>query len=100
MAGLFGGTILTSNIITTDGLKQYVQSIAHYLDTAKKMKVEAELQNHPIFDGTPERLAKLKTMKAGDPNPFVVGTDRYLKMWNIVSECTQAEIARREGSSN
>lgn len=100
IAGLFGGTILTTNIITTEGLKQYVRSIAHYLDTAKKMKVEVELQNHPIFDGTPERLEKLKTMKPGDPNPFIVGTDRYLKMWNIISQCIQGEIARREGSSN
>ncbi|PYS15149.1 MAG: hypothetical protein DMG15_05675 [Acidobacteria bacterium] len=63
------------------------------------MKVEVELQNHPIFDGTPERLEKLKTLKAGEPNPFVVGNDRYLKMWNIISQCIQAEIARREASS-
>jgi glyoxylase-like metal-dependent hydrolase (beta-lactamase superfamily II) len=100
MVGLFGGTILTTNIITTDGLKQYVQSIAHYLDVAKKMKVEVEIQNHPIFDGMPEKVAKFKAMTGKDPNPFVIGTDRYLKMWNIVSECIQAEIARREGASN
>lgn len=100
MAGLFGGAILTSSIISTDGLKQYVRSIAGYLDVAKKMKVEVEIQNHPIFDGMPEKLAKLKTLKPKDPNPFIVGNDRYLKMWNIVSECMQAEIARREGSSN
>ena len=100
MSGLFGGTILTLDRITTDGLKQYTQSIAHYLETAKKMKVEVELQNHAIFDGMPEKLAKLKTMKASDSNPFIVGTDRYVKMWNVVSECIQAEIARRSTSSN
>jgi metallo-beta-lactamase class B len=99
MAGLFGGTMLTLNRITMDGLKQYTQSIAHYLDAATKMNVEVELQNHPIFDGMPDRLAKLKTVKAGDPNPFVVGSDRYTKMWEIVSECIQAEIARRDSSA-
>jgi metallo-beta-lactamase class B len=99
MAGLFGGAILTTNIITTDGLKQYTQSVAHYLEKAKQMKVEVELQNHPIFDGMPEKLGKLKGAKAGDPSPFIVGNDRYLKMWNIVSQCIQAEIARREGAS-
>jgi len=98
-AGLFGGTVLTTGILTTDALKQYIQSIAHYLDAAKKMNVEVELQNHPIFDGMPDKLAKLKSAKASDPNPFVIGNDRYLKMWNIVSECIQAEIARREGSN-
>src|SRR5262249_4413069 len=85
-AGLFGGTILAVDRIPTDGLKQYTQSIAHYLETAKKMKVEVELQNHPIFDGMPGKIEKLKAMKAGDPNPFIVGTERYVKMWNIVSE--------------
>jgi metallo-beta-lactamase class B len=99
MAGLFGGAILTTNIITTDGLKQYTQSIAHYLEKAKQMKVEVELQNHPIFDGMPDKLAKLKTAKPGDASPFIAGNDRYLKMWNIVSQCIQAEIARREGAS-
>jgi len=95
VAGLFGGTILTSDRITTAGLQTYVQSIAHYLDTAKKVKVDVEVQNHALFDMTPERIAKLKARKRGDPNPFVVGNDRYVKFWSIVSECIQAEIARR-----
>ena len=95
VAGLFGGTILTADRITTPGLQQYVQSVAHYLDVAKKMKVDVEVQNHALFDMTPERIAILKARKAGDPNPFVVGTDRYVTFWSIVSECMQAEIARR-----
>ena len=97
MAGLFGGTVLTTGILTTDALKQYTQSVASYLDTARRMNVEVEIQNHPIFDGTPERLAALKAAKPSDPNPFVIGSGRYQAMWNIVSECIQAEIARREG---
>jgi metallo-beta-lactamase class B len=96
-AGLFGGTVLTTGILTTEALKQYIQSIGHYLDVAKRMNVDVELQNHPIFDGMPDKLAKLKSARASDPNPFVIGNERYLKMWNIVSECIQAEIARREG---
>jgi metallo-beta-lactamase class B len=98
-AGLFGGTVLTTGILTTDALKQYTRSIGHYLEVAKRMNVDVELQNHPIFDGMPDKLAKLKIANASDPNPFVLGNDRYLKMWSIVSECIQAEIARREGSN-
>ena len=95
VAGLFGGTILTADRITTPGLKQYVQSIDHYLDVAKRMKVDVELQNHPIFDGMADKLARLRARKAGEPNPFIVATDRYAKFWSVVSECIQAEIARR-----
>jgi metallo-beta-lactamase class B len=100
MAGLYGGTILAVDRITTEGLKQYVGSIAHYLETARKMKVEVEVQNHPIFDGAPDRLAKVRALKAGEENPYIVGTDRYVKFWNIISECIQAEIARRGTASN
>jgi len=95
VAGLFGGTILTADRITTPGLKQYVQSIDHYLDTAKRMKVDVELQNHPLFDGMADKLAQLRSRKAGEPNPFIVATGRYVKFWSVISECIQAEIARR-----
>lgn len=98
VAGLFGGTILDQGRITTDGLKQYIQSINHYLESAKKMKVDVEIQNHALFDDTPGRLAKVKMRKPGEPNPFLITTDKYVKFWGVVSECIQAEIARRETS--
>jgi metallo-beta-lactamase class B len=95
VAGLFGGTILTADRITTPGLKQYVQSIDHYLDSAKKMKVDVELQNHAIFDLMPDKLARLKSRKAGEQHPFIVTTAAYVKFWSVISECIQADIARR-----
>ena len=95
VAGLFGGTILTADRITTPGLQQYVQSIAHYLDVARRMNVDVEVQNHAIFDMTPERLARLKARKTGDTHPFLVNIGDYVKFWSVVSECIQAEIARR-----
>jgi metallo-beta-lactamase class B len=95
VAGLFGGTILTVDRITTPGVQQYVQSIEHYLEIAKKMKVDIEIQNHAIFDGMPDKLGALKTRKPGSPHPFIVDTDRYVKFWSIISECMQAEVARR-----
>jgi metallo-beta-lactamase class B len=95
VAGLFGGTILTADRITTPGLKQYVQSIDHYLEIAKRMKVDVEIQNHPLFDGMPGKLEQLRQRKPGERNPFIVATDRYVKFWSVISECIQAEIARR-----
>jgi hypothetical protein len=37
----------------------------------------------------------LKTRRGGDPHPFQVTTDRCATFWGIISECIQAEIARR-----
>jgi metallo-beta-lactamase class B len=95
-AGIFGGTILDQGRITTDGLKQYLRSIDHYLEFAKKMNVDVEIQNHALFDDLPGRLARLKTRKSGEPNPFTMSASKYAALWNITSECIQAEIARRE----
>jgi metallo-beta-lactamase class B len=94
-AGLFGGTILGQSRITTEGLNQYLRSIDHYLEFAKKMNVDVEIQNHALFDDTEGRIAKFKTRKPGDPNPLLMPIDKYTRMWGVVSECIRAEIARR-----
>lgn len=93
--GLFGGTILGQARITTEGLNQYLRSIDHYLEYAKKMNVDVEIQNHALFDDTEGRMAKFKTRKPGDPNPLLMPIDKYTRMWGVVSECIRAEIARR-----
>ena len=94
-AGLFGGTILGQAGITTEGLNQYIRSIDHYLEIAKRMNVDVEIQNHALFDDTEGRMAKFKTRKPGDPNPLLMPIDKYARMWGVVSECIRAEIARR-----
>jgi metallo-beta-lactamase class B len=99
-AGMFGGTILAQGRITTPGLNQYLGSINHYLETAKKMNVDVEIQNHALFDDTPGRIARLKARKPGEPNPFLMSIDKYVNMWGVVSECIQAEIARRPAAGN
>lgn len=94
-AGLFGGTILAQSRIMTEGLNQYLRSIDHFLEVARKMNVDVEIQNHALFDDTPGRLARLKARKPGEPNPFLMTADKYAALWNIASECIRAEIARR-----
>jgi metallo-beta-lactamase class B len=95
VAGLFGGTVLASAYTPMPGLLQYIDSIAHYLEVAARMGVDVEVQNHPIFDATPERLAALGARSSGEPHPFVMGTERYQRFWRIVSECMQADIVRK-----
>lgn len=95
VAGLFGGTALTFGFIQTPALTSYVESIAHYREVAARLNVEVEIQNHPIFDATPARLEALATRAAGAPHPFVMGGERYDRFWNVISECMQAELARR-----
>jgi metallo-beta-lactamase class B len=97
MAGLFGGTLLSSFLrAEIPAVQQYIASVNRYLDVATQMNVEVEIQNHPIFDDMPAKLARLRTRKAGEPHPFVIGSDGYTRFWTIVTECMQAELARRD----
>ena len=44
---------------------------------------------------TPDRLARLERGKPVKPIRSSSGTARYVTFWSVVSECIQAEIARR-----
>jgi metallo-beta-lactamase class B len=98
MAGLFGGTVLAAGFVPLPGIRQYIASIAHYRDIARQWQVDVEIQNHPIFDDTPGRLAALAGRSAGAPHPFVMGSERYLRFWDVISECMQASLIQREAA--
>lgn len=98
VAGLFGGTVLSTGFVSIPALKQYIESIAHYRTLAQSMNVDVEIQNHPIFDDTPGRIAALAKRAAGAPHPFVMGNERYLRFWDVVSTCMQASLIQREAT--
>jgi metallo-beta-lactamase class B len=98
IAGLFGGSILTPGRISDDGLRQYIASVDHWADVTRQMKVDVEIQNHPMYDGFLGKLDRLKARKPGDANPFVVGSDSYQRFVSVMSTCTQAQLARRKGA--
>ena len=95
-AAIYGGTILLAGRISDEGLQQYLNSIAHFKEETTKAKVDVEIQNHPLMDGFPEKLAKLNARKPGDPNPFVVGRANYGKFLDVMSQCTDVAVARRK----
>lgn len=97
VAAMYGGTILTPGIVSDEGLQTYLKSVAHFKEETKKAKVAVELQNHPLMDPIQEKLDKLKERKKGEPNPFVLGQANYQKFVDVMSACTEVNIARRKG---
>jgi metallo-beta-lactamase class B len=95
-AALFGGTILLAARISDEGLQQFLRSVAHFKEETAKAKVDVELQNHPLMDGFPEKLEKLRARKKGEPNPFVVGLENYGKFLDVMSQCMDVQVARRK----
>jgi len=98
IAGLFGGSILTPGRISDDGLRQYIASVEHWADVTRRMKVDVEIQNHPMYDSFLTKLERLKNRKPGDANPFVVGSDSYQRFVSVMAGCTKAQLARRKGA--
>jgi metallo-beta-lactamase class B len=96
-AGLFGGSVLNpAKRIPVESFQQYLRSLDHWRDVTRKERVDVELMNHPIMDELFVKLAKLKTRKAGEPHPLVVGAASYQKYATAQSDCMKAQIARRE----
>jgi metallo-beta-lactamase class B len=95
VAALFGGTILIPGRITDASLQEYLRSIAHFADVAKRMNADVEIQNHPLYDNIAEKVAGVRAGKKGAANPFIVGRDAYQRFLIVQSECMKAQIARR-----
>lgn len=95
-AGLFGGSILIPTRIPDEGLQQYIKSVEHWGAVTRRMNVDVEIQNHPLYDGFLTKLQRLKQRKAGEPNPFVVGKESYQRFVNVMSGCTKVQMARRK----
>jgi metallo-beta-lactamase class B len=94
-AALFGGSILLFGRIPDEGLRQYVQSIEHFGAVTKRLGVDVEIQNHPLYDGFLGKLDRLAKRKPGDANPFVVGKDAYQRFLTVMGACGEAQLARR-----
>lgn len=95
MAGLFGGSILIPGRIPDAGLQQYIRSVEHFGEVARRMNVEVELQNHPLYDGFEARLPRLAARQPGQPHPFVVGSNAYQRFLTVMTACTRAQLERR-----
>jgi metallo-beta-lactamase class B len=94
-AGIFGGTVLSAGFVSTDGLRQYVDSVQRYARIAAENHVDVEIQNHPLMDGFAARLEQLKKRTPQSVHPFVIGEAAYASFLNVMSECSQAQLLRK-----
>ena len=81
MAALFGGATPPWN--DQEGTKQYLDSIDHFIRTAKTMHVDVALSNHTIFDQGIDRINYSKNRCAYMPNIFVLGEDGFERFCEV-----------------
>jgi metallo-beta-lactamase class B len=94
MVGIVGGGFIAQGPATQ--VQQFIDSLEHFEQWTKKMKVDVELQNHPVMDRFGERLAVVRVRKPGEPNPFIVGQGNYTRFVEVMTECARATLARRK----
>lgn len=81
---------------TVGQMAVFLHSLESFESWTKRMKVDVELQNHPIMDGFADKLAALRARKPGDPNPFIVGQENYAKFLQVMYECVQVYVDRHQ----
>ncbi len=74
LLALWGGTGVPGN---PERQKMYLESCDRFAQIAEEAGVDGELTNHPFVDQTVERLALLRNIVDGLPNPFVLGKRGY-----------------------
>lgn len=91
MAALMGGNRPGGSV---EKMRQFRRSLDHFEDYTAPARVDVELAIHGDTDNMLHRLDLLKQRKAGDPNPFVVGREKYLRYEAAWKYCLDANIAQ------
>jgi len=100
LLSLFGSVAFPPTLASTDrtgGLRKYDESVQRFAKISREAGAEGILNTHVFADGTLERLAAVKTRKAGTPNPFLTGADFTRRYYGVLHECLQAAQLRPEG---
>jgi len=94
MVGMVGGGFIAQG--PASQVSEFIDSLQHFEEWTKRMKVDVEIQNHPVFDGFADKLAALRARKPGEPNPFVVGEANYTRFVDLMIECARATMYRQK----
>jgi metallo-beta-lactamase class B len=92
VAALWGGTLFNFGPDAAR-FSAYAASALKFRDLAAAARADVLLSNHTDYDGTKEKLPKLRTRAAGAPHPYVVGGESIRRYLTVANECAQAALA-------
>jgi len=72
----------------------YANSVDKFAAVAKAKGADVQLGNHPNFDDSLEKIAKLTARTSGQRHPFVVGADGVQRILTVQRECALAARAK------
>lgn len=68
----------------------YANSARKMRDIAQKTGADVILSNHPQYDQSTTKLRMVATRAAGQPHPYVVGTESVSRFLTVAEECAEA----------
>jgi metallo-beta-lactamase class B len=74
--------------------ESYSNSARRFRDIATKAGADVILSNHTNYDGSKIKLPALAKRKAGDPHPYVVGSESVQRYLTVADECAKAGLLR------
>jgi metallo-beta-lactamase class B len=95
VAALWGGTLFNFGPDTAR-FTDYADSAERFREVATRAGADVLLSNHTDYDGSKQKLPALAARGAGDPHPYVVGTDSVRRYLTVANECAQAALAMVE----
>lgn len=93
MCSIWGGSGAPGSL---DAKKQYQKSIDHFAEFTKAANVDAEITAHLFAEKGFERLEKVRNRQLGEPNPFVLGHEGYLRYEDDKRQYIEAAILKQE----
>jgi metallo-beta-lactamase class B len=73
----------------------HIQQLQRYETIAKAAGVDVLLSTHQTQDQAIWKLEELRLRHAGDPNPYVIGNDRYVRYLRLQEACTEYAAAQQ-----
>jgi metallo-beta-lactamase class B len=81
------------------GLLAYIQSAQKIKKMGQAAGADGVVSTHPDFEGTVAKLETMKTRKATDPNPWVLGKDGFARYMDVVYEVAKTVEAEAKDAA-
>jgi metallo-beta-lactamase class B len=94
VAALWGGTgfnfTITPERPAAHWFDAYIASAQRFREAATKAGADVFLSNHPSWDGSNDKMARLAKRAAGEPHPYVIGAKSVQSYFTIAEHCARA----------
>jgi metallo-beta-lactamase class B len=94
LAVSWGGTAIWPRT-PTEQVQYYIDSSVRMQNIVQTRGADVLIANHLVFDHSREKLPQLETRRAGEPHPYVVGTEHVVRYLQVAENCARSEMAYR-----